>query len=159
MSDQRVMYDALLGHKITPFFSHRTLSALAWMCHYCQSTSLSSAPAFRLPAVSSPPFCLSPLFWSPTRLLHWGWRVSAAILRLSGRPRRLLRRDPPSGARLSWHRAWGRACCQSLMSKRVLSGLFFFSRLLIVDNTRGLRVVLGGTPLTWHNQGSLEVTI
>ena len=33
------------------------------------------------------------------------------------------------------------------------------SRYLIVANTRGLRFFGGGTPLPWHDQGYLEVTI
>ena len=33
------------------------------------------------------------------------------------------------------------------------------SRLLIVANAHGLRRGFGGTPLPWHVQGSLEVTI
>ena len=43
---------------------------------FCQSTSLSSAPAFRFPAVALPPCCLSPLIRIPNPLLHQGWRVS-----------------------------------------------------------------------------------
>ena len=96
-----------------PFFSPCPLSAIAWPRHYCQSTSLSSTPAFRLSVIALPPFCPPPLLRTPTRLLRWGWKVSAAISRLLGRPRRPLRWDPPFGARPSWHRAWGRDCSKN----------------------------------------------
>ena len=60
------------------WFSPRPLPALAWPRHSFQSASLSPAPAFRLPDVTSPPCCLPPLLRIPTRLLHQVWKVSAA---------------------------------------------------------------------------------
>ena len=60
---------------------------------------LFSASAFCLFAVASPPCCLPPLHLIPTFLCRRGWRVSAAILRLSGWPCRLQRWDLPSGTR------------------------------------------------------------
>ena len=111
--------------KSPPFvFPPRPLSALTWPRHSCQLTSLYSDPTFRLPAVTPPPCCLPTLLQIPTRFLSWGWKVSAAISGLSGRPYRLLHQYPPSGARPSWHMAWGRACRQSSLAKRVISGLF-----------------------------------
>ena len=124
LSYQQARYDACRGHKITPFFSSRPLSALAWPRHSFQSTSFSSSPEFSLPVIDSPPCCLPPLLRRPTRLRRWGWRVSAAISRLSGKPRRLLQRYPPLVMRPSWHRAWGRACCRSSLAKRLVNGLF-----------------------------------
>ena len=74
-----------------PFFSPTLMSTLAWSRHSCQSTSLSSA--FRLPVVASLTCYLIPLCLIPTSIWRQGWRVSAAILRLLGRPCRLQRRD------------------------------------------------------------------
>ena len=105
-------------------FSSRPMSDLVWMSHTCPLTSLSSAPDFLLPTVFLPPCCLPSLIRSPTCLIRWVWNFFDAISRLLGRPRRLLRRDPPSGARTYWHRAWGRACRRSFLFNPVVSGLF-----------------------------------
>ena len=130
----RVGFSRTSGRSTTPavatksplFFPLRPLSALAWPRHSCQSVSLSSGPAFRLPDVASPLCYLPPLLRNPTRLFCWGRRVSSTILGLLGRPHRLLWRDLPSVARPSCYGAWGRACRQSFLSKRVLNGLFIF---------------------------------
>ena len=100
------------------------LSALGWPHHSCQSTPSSSASAFRISAVASPPCCLPPLHIIPTFLWRQGRRVSAAIFRLSLKPRPLQRWDLPSGTRLPWHKAWGRDCCQQSLVKQVVSDLF-----------------------------------
>ena len=68
-------------------------------------------PPFRCLAVSSPPCCLIPLPIRPTRLCCWYWRVSAAILRLSEKSRRLQHWYLPSGTRLNWRIEWERDCC------------------------------------------------
>ena len=140
-------------------FSPRPLSFLAWLRYSFQSDYLSSAPAFCLPAVTLPPFWLPPLLRIPTRFLRRGWNISATILRLLGWTRRLLRQDPPSCERPSWHRAWGRASRQSSLAKRMLSGLFVCCVFMIFANARGLWGDFGGTPLTWHAHISLEVRI
>ena len=139
-------------------FYPRSLSALAWPRHSCQPTFLYYAPAFRLISVTSPLWCPPPLLWSPTCLLRRGCNISATISRLLGQPFRFLRRDPPSVARPSWHRAWGRACCQSFLAKRVVSGLFVCCICWLLPAIVGY-VFLGRMPLLWHAQGSLEVTI
>ena len=61
--------------------------------------SSSSASAFCISAVASPPCCLPPLHLIPTFLRLQVWRVSNSILRLSGWPCRLQRWDLPSGTR------------------------------------------------------------
>ena len=139
-----------------PFcFSPRPLSALAWPLHSCQSTSLSFASAFRLPAITLPPYCLPHLLLSHTCLWRWGWRVSAAISRLSGRSHRLQQWDLPSGAHPPWHRAWGRACCRLSLAKQVVSDLFDFSVCWLSTTIVGYLGGFGGMPLSWHAQRSL----
>ena len=125
-------------------FSLRPLSAIYWMLHSCQSTSLYSVTNFCLPVFASSPCCLPHFFRIPTCLLCRGWKVSDAISRPSGWPCRLLRWDHTSGARPYWHRAWGRACCQSLLAKRVVSGLLVCRVCWLLPTLMGYGGVLGG---------------
>ena len=71
-------------------------------------------------AVTSPPCCLLPLPLRPSGLFRQDWKISATILRLSGKPHRLHKWVLPSGTRPPWRKAWAGACCQSLMAKRVV---------------------------------------
>ena len=107
------------------FFSPYPLSNLAWPCHFCQSTSLSSA--FLLPAVASPTCCLLPSPLSPTPLRRQGWRVYTTILRIFGQPCRPPQWDLPLWACLPWRNKWERDCRWLLMAKQVMSVLLDFS--------------------------------
>ena len=98
--DQQARYDTCSGHEINLFF----------LLFHCLPLPRCSILISRIPCLPLPPlaFPLSPChhadcLLSPprslTRLWRWVCRISATILRILGRPRRLLRRDPPSGHR------------------------------------------------------------
>ena len=84
--------------------------------------------------------------------------VSAVISRLLGLPHLLLRWDPTLGASVL-EQGMGEGLSSQFSGQ--VSGKWYVHllRLLIVANDHGLQGRVGGTSLTWHVQGSLEVTI
>ena len=139
-------------------FSPRPLSALDCSLHSCQSTSLSSAPAFLLPPVASPSYCLPTLLRSPTRLLRRGLEGLCRNIATIG----LTPLPPAAGSSLGRASVMAQGMGEGLSLKFAVQAIgkwvFCLSRLLIVANARGLRGGFGGMPLPWNAHISLEVT-